>query len=54
MQIKATLRFHFTPVGIAISEVLVRMWEQGNPNPLLVGMQAGATTMEKSWRYLKN
>jgi hypothetical protein len=23
------------------------MWEKRNPNPLLVGMQAGATTLEK-------
>jgi hypothetical protein len=24
------------------------MWEKWNPNPLLVGMQAGATTLEKN------
>jgi hypothetical protein len=23
------------------------MWEKRNPNPLLVGIQAGATTLEK-------
>jgi hypothetical protein len=31
------------------------MWGKRNPNPLLVGMQAGATTLEKKiWRLLKN
>jgi hypothetical protein len=30
------------------------MWGKRNPNPLLVGMQAGATTPEKIWRLLKN
>jgi hypothetical protein len=34
--------------------VLVRMWEKKNPNPLLVWMQAGATTLEKIlWGFLK-
>jgi hypothetical protein len=27
--------------------VLVRMWKKKNPNPLLVGMQDGATILEK-------
>jgi hypothetical protein len=54
MQIKTKLRFHLTPVRIAImqnttnEQVLARMWEKRNPNPLLVGMQAGATTLEKN------
>jgi hypothetical protein len=54
MQIKTTLRFHLTPVRIAIikkhhqQHVLTRMWGKRNPNPLLVGMQAGATTLEKN------
>jgi hypothetical protein len=30
------------------------MWGKGNPNPLLVGMQASANTLEKTWRLLKN
>jgi hypothetical protein len=30
------------------------MWGKRNPNPLLVGMQAGTTTLEKIWRILKN
>jgi hypothetical protein len=33
---------------------MARIWEKRNPNPLLVGMQAGATTLEKIWRLLKN
>jgi hypothetical protein len=30
------------------------MWEKRNSSLLLVGMQAGATTLEKNWRLLKN
>jgi hypothetical protein len=30
------------------------MWGKRKPNPLLVGMQAGETTLEKIWRLLKN
>jgi hypothetical protein len=30
------------------------MWEKRSLNPLLVGMQAGATTLEKNFRLLKN
>jgi hypothetical protein len=30
------------------------MWRKRNPHTLLVGMQAGATTLEKIWRLLKN
>jgi hypothetical protein len=30
------------------------MWGKRNSNPLLVGMQAGATTLEKILRLLKN
>jgi hypothetical protein len=30
------------------------MWGKSNPVPLLVGMQAGATTLEIIWRLLKN
>jgi hypothetical protein len=30
------------------------MWGKRNPSPLLEGMQAGATTLEKIWRLLKN
>jgi hypothetical protein len=59
MQIKTTLRFHLTPIIINThmnsyhqkhhhQQVLVRMWEKRKPNPLLVGMQASATTLEKN------
>jgi hypothetical protein len=30
------------------------MWGKRNPNPMLVGMQAGTTTLEKILRLLKN
>jgi hypothetical protein len=34
--------------------MLVRMWGKRNPHTLLVGMQDGASTLEKIWRLLKN
>jgi hypothetical protein len=38
--------------SLAIKEMQIkttlRMWGKRNPNPLLVGMQAGATTLEKN------
>jgi hypothetical protein len=46
-------KFHLTPVRLAIikntttNKVLVRMWGKRNLHTLLVGMQAGATTLEK-------
>ena len=52
MQIKTTMRHHFTPVRMAIitkstkQQVLVRWWRKGNPCTLLVGMQTGAATVE--------
>jgi hypothetical protein len=54
MQIKTTLRFHLTPVRIAIikkhlqQQVLARMWGKRNPPTLLVGMQTSATTLENN------
>jgi hypothetical protein len=54
MQIKTTLRFYFTPVRIAtIKNTTNNMcWrgcgEKKNPRTLLVGMQAGTTTLEKN------
>ena len=32
--------------------MLERMWRKGNPFILLVGMQAGAATLETVWRFL--
>jgi hypothetical protein len=54
MQIKTTLRFHLTPVRIAIFKNNTNnmcwpgCWEKENPHTLLVGMQAAATTLEKN------
>jgi hypothetical protein len=43
MQIKSTLRFHLTPIRMAIIKktnnyMFVRMWGKMNPHTLLVGM----------------
>ena len=50
IQIKATMRYHLIPVRMAkinnTRNKLVRMWRKGNPLTLLVGMQAGAATLE--------
>jgi hypothetical protein len=53
MQIKTTLRFHLTPVRIAIiknttNNIRWRGYGGKNPHTLLVGMQASATTLEKN------
>ena len=53
MQIKTTMRYHYTPVRMAAIEVykqlmLERVWRKGNPLTLLVGMQTGTATMENS------
>ena len=53
MQIKTTMRHHLTPVRKATinkinKQVLARMWRKGNPFALLVGMQMGAATVERS------
>ena len=32
---------------------MARMWRNGNPSALLVGMQTGATTVETVWSFLK-
>ena len=53
MQIKTTLRFHLTPVRMTKiknlgENMLPRMWRQRNTPPLLVGFQAGTTTLEIS------
>ena len=33
--------------------MLARMWRKGNTPPLLVGLQAGTTTVEVSLRFLR-
>ena len=33
--------------------MLERMWRNGNPLALLVGMQTGAATLKTMWRFLK-
>ena len=44
MQIKTTMRYHLTPIRMAIfknvykREMLERMWRKGNPPTLLMGM----------------
>jgi hypothetical protein len=53
MQIKNTLRFHFTYSNShhqkhQQQQVLARMWGKRNPPILLVGMQDSATTLEKN------
>jgi hypothetical protein len=54
MQIKTTLRFHLTPVRIDIIKNTTnnRCWqgcgEKRNAHTVLVGMQAGATTLENN------
>ena len=54
MQIKTIMRYHFTPLRMAIinkQQVLVRLWGKGNPSALLVGMQTGAATVENSMKF---
>ena len=52
MQIKTSMRYHLTPVRMAIIKkiykwyMLERVWRKANPPTLLVGMQIGAATME--------
>ena len=51
-QIKTTMRYHTGQNGHhnnqSNKQVWERLWRKGYPSALLVGMQTGATTMEKS------
>ena len=53
IEIKTTMRYHFTPVRVAIinKSVLMRLWRKGNPSALLVGMQAAVATVENSMKF---
>ena len=54
MQIKTTMRQHFTLVRMAITNkqlVLVRLWRKGDPSVLLVRMQTGAAAVENSMEF---
>ena len=57
MQIKMTMRYHLTPVRMAIINILTNksagkdVGEKRNPPALLVGMQTGAATVEDSMEF---
>jgi hypothetical protein len=58
MEIKATLRFHITPVRNSYhqkhtQQMLVRMWGERNPHILLVGIKISTTTMVNSMKILR-
>ena len=56
-QIKTTVRYHLTPVRMAVStkstNMLERMWTKGNSSALLVGMQTGAALKRTAWSFLR-
>ena len=53
-QIKTTMRYHLTPIRMAIIKkiynqgLLERVWRKGNPSAVLMGMKIGTTIMENS------
>ena len=56
MQMKTTMRYHFTLVRMAITnkstkQLLAMLWRKQNPSTLLVGMQTGAATLENSMGF---
>ena len=50
MKIKTTMRYHFTPVRMA---VIQKSTSNKCSLTLLVGMQTSTATMENKWRFLK-
>ena len=53
MQIKTTMRYHLTPVRMAVIKKSISInagwvWRNENPRTLLVGMQTSTATMENS------
>ena len=53
MQIKTTMRYQLTPARMATNKKSTKnkcwsVWRKRNPLTLLVGMQTGTVTMEKS------
>ena len=52
MEIKTTMRYHFTPVRMAIiNKSTKNKWRKGNSSALLVGMQTGAATVQNSMEF---
>ena len=56
MQMKTTMRYHFTLVRMAITnkstkQLKAMLWRKENPSTLLVGMQTGAATVENSMGF---
>ena len=52
---KTIMKCHFKPIRMMLSinqqeQVLVKMWEKGNPCELLVGIQIDAATVENSMK----
>ena len=55
MQIKTTMKYHFSPVKMDIINKSITSVgedvEKGNPSAMLVGMQSGADTLENSMEF---
>ena len=54
MQIKATMRYHFTLVRLANinkQQVLASLWRKGNPRTLLVGMLTHEAMVENGMEF---
>ena len=51
MQIKMTMRYHLTPVRMAIINKLTKDSAGKEPSFTAVGMQAGAATVENSMEF---